>query len=120
MRKLSEIQNEDALDAIADIIDPVVEICKDAGLKKLMEKSDKLGAAKLAIKNHKSSVLQILAVLDGEPLETYKINIIQLPMKLLELFDDPDLMDFFKLQGLMISDASSGSATENTGETEKE
>ena len=35
MRKLSEIQNEDALDVIADIIDPVIEICKDEELKNI-------------------------------------------------------------------------------------
>lgn len=120
MRKLSEIQNEDALDVIADIIDPVIEICKDEELKKLMEnEKTKNEAIKAAIKNHKKSVLTILAVLDGEPIETYKVNLIQLPLKLLELFNDPDMLDFFRSQGLMNSDTSSGSATENTEETEE-
>lgn len=114
MRKLSEIQNEEALDVLAEIIDPIIIICQDQELKKVMEKDDKLQAVKIAIKNHKQEVLQILAVLDGESIETYKINLIQLPLKLLELFDDPDMKSFLEVQGLMNSDASSGSATVNT------
>lgn len=118
MRKLSEIQNEDALDVVVDLIDPVIEICQDTDLKAVMEKGDKMAAVKIAIKNHKKSVLLILAILDGEPVEKYKVNLLQLPGKLLELFNDPDMMDFFKSQGLKISDASSGSATVNTEEAE--
>lgn len=114
MRKIFEIQNEDALDVIADIIDPVIEICKDEALKAVMEAGDKVTAIKMALKNHKKPVMQILATLDGETLETYKVNIIQIPTKLFELMNDPDMMAFFQSQGLMISDASSGSATETT------
>jgi len=120
MRKLSEIQNEDALDVVAEIIDPVVSMCQDEELKKVMKTGDKLQSVKVAIKNHKSEVMTILAALDGEPLETYKVNLIQLPLKLLELFNDPDMQSFLVEQGLMISDTSSGSATESIEETEEE
>lgn len=120
MRKLSEIQNEDALDVLADIIDPVTEIFQDQELGKLMKlEKNKREAVKLAIKKHKKAVIHIMAILDGEPVETYKVNVLQLPLKLLELLNDPDMLDFFKQQGLMISDASSGSATESTEATEE-
>jgi len=114
MRKLSEIQNEDALDVIADILDPVIEICQDDELKEVMTKNDRMAAIKIAIKNHKEAIMLILATLDGEPLETYKINLIQIPTKLMELFNDPDMAAFFQSQGLKISGVSFGSATETT------
>ncbi len=117
MRKLSEIQNEEALDVIADILDPVIEICQDDELKEVMTKNDRMAAIKIAIKKHKEAIMLILATLDGESIETYKINLIQIPTKLLELFNDPDMAAFFQSQGLMISDAFSGSATVTTEET---
>lgn len=119
MRKLSEIQNEDALDVIAEIIDPVIEISQDEEIKKLTSKKDRLGAVQVAIKNHKKAVLKVLAILDGESPETYKVNIIQIPVKVMELLNDKDMQDFFQSQGLIPSDASSGSVTENIKATEK-
>ena len=114
MRKLSEIKNEDALDTLVELIDPIIEVCKDAELKQAMEKKDKVGAIKLAVKNHKKEVVRILAILDGENPATYEFNIVTLPIKLMELFNDDDMMAFFASQGWMSSETSSGSATENT------
>jgi len=113
MRKLSEIKNEDALDVLVELIDPVVLICQDMELKQVMKKNDRVQAVKIAIKNHKDEVLKILAILDGENPDTYEFNIVTLPIKLMELFNDPDMMTFFTSQGLMSSETSSGSATEN-------
>lgn len=118
MRKLSEIKNEDALDAIVDMIDPIIELSQDAEFRKLFREGDKKDAVKLAIKNHKGAVISIFAALDGEPIETYEINILQIPAKLLELFNDESITGFFQSQGLMDSDASFGSATESIEETE--
>lgn len=119
MRKMSEIQNEDALDVLVDIIDPLTEICLDKEVKKLTESKNNMGAIKVAIKNHKQAVMQILATLDGVPVEEYKVNLIQIPTKLFELLNDADMMAFFHSQGLKISGVSSGSVTENTTAIEK-
>jgi len=118
MRKISEIKNEDALDVIADIIDPVIEICADQKFKKEFESGNRGEAIRLLIKAHKKAVLAILAALDGESIETYQVNIVQIPTKLFELFNDKDMIAFFQSQGLKISGISFGSATENTEETE--
>lgn len=113
MRKLSEIQNEEALDVLADILAPVMVIAKDGEVKAAAKKG-KVEAVQYVIKNHKKPILKILAILDGVPVEEYKINVVQIPVKLTELLNDKDLMDFFQSQGLMISDEISGSATEST------
>lgn len=121
MRKLSEIKNEEALDVLADLLNPIAELSKDEGLKKVYsdkENGGKLPAVQYAIKNHKKAVLEILAILDGENPETYEVNMIQIPIKVMELLNDEDMLGFFQSQGLIVSDASSGSVTENIEEAE--
>ncbi len=121
MRKLSEIQNEDALDVLAELLDPIAELSKDKEIRRpnKNEKGEdvpktKLEMVQIAIRKHKRAVLKILATLDGVPLEEYNINLIQIPLKVYELLNDEDMMAFFQSQGLNLSDAFSGSATENT------
>ena len=120
MRKLSEIQNEDALDVLAELLDPIAELSKDKEIRRpnKNEKGEdvpknKLEMVQIAIRKHKRAVLKILATLDGVPLEEYNINLIQIPLKVYELLNDEDMMAFFQSQGLNLSDAFSGSATEN-------
>lgn len=125
MRKLSEIQNEDAIDVLADLLDPIAEISKDKEVrapKKLEDGTEvpktRLEIVQTILKRHKRAVIQILAILDGVPLEEYKINMIQIPAKVYECLNDKDILAFFQSQGLNLSDAPSGSATENTGAEE--
>ena len=96
MRKLAEVKDEEALDLLADILDPMMEICSDAEIKKMVsEKSEKLLIVKYIIKNHKSAIMQILAMLDGVPVEEYHCNVLTLPATLLELFNDPEVTALF-------------------------
>lgn len=113
MRKLSEIQNEEALDVLADILEPTIVIARDGEVKKKAKES-RMAAIQYIMKNHKSALLKILATLEGVPIEEYKVNVIQIPVKVMELLNDEDMMNFFHSQGLTISDESSGSATVNT------
>lgn len=113
MRKLSEYKNEEALDVLADIIDPVIEILADKGIAKLQRmKVPKLKLAQYIIKNHKESTLRILARLNDVPYEEYECNIFTLPMQILELLNDEELIRFFNSQGQ--TDETSGSAMETT------
>lgn len=116
MRKLSEIKNEDALEVLADIFDPITRICSDKEIRTLAGKS-RAEAVKAAVKNHKRDVLYILAKLDGEDPDKYEVNIIQIPVKIFDLLNDPDMASFFSSQGLTSSNDASGSATENTEAT---
>lgn len=120
MRKLSEITNEDALDVLADCLEPIIEISADKEFAKEFQKGKTMKAVQIAIKNHKKALLTILATLDGEPVETYSVNVIQIPTKVFELFNDKDMLSFFQSQGLEISDMSFGSATESTTATDEE
>ena len=113
--KLSEYQGETALDVLADLIEPAGEIMSDKEIGEVF-KENKFKAIGLAIKNHKKAVMQILATMDGVPVDEYKCNVFSLPVKILELLNDPDLVQLFTYQGQTGDAKSSGSASENIEE----
>ena len=113
--KLSEYHGEAALDILADLIEPVGEIMSDKEIGEVFKKN-RFKAIGLAIKNHKKAVMQIMAVLDGVPVDEYKCNVFTLPAKILELLNDPELIQLFTYQGQTGDANSSGSASENTEE----
>lgn len=113
--KLSDIKGEAALDALADLIEPAAEIMTDEQFVKCIRNNNRVKAVKLALKNHKQAIITIMAVLDGKKPEEYEVNILTLPAKLLEVLNDPDVMNLFQLQGTV---TSSGSAMENTEDEE--
>lgn len=117
MRKLSEYKNEEAIELLADILEPVCEICADDEFQKSLSKS-KMEIVQTCMKKHSKALLKIMAVLDGVPFEEYHVNILELPVKVLQLLNDEELMNFFHSQGQMISSVASGSAMENTQEKE--
>ena len=113
--KLSEYQGEAALDVLADLIEPVGEIMSDKEIGEVFKKN-RFKAIGLAIKNHKNAVMQIMATIDGVPVEEYKCNVFTLPAKILELLNDPDIVQLFTYQGQTGDANSSGSASESIEE----
>lgn len=124
MKMLSDYKGEDALDILADIIEPLSVIFADEELQKL-QKEQKAGKKiapiafiKPAIKNHKEEVLSILARIEDKPLEEYKeeVNIMALPLQILSIVNDPMVKSLFHSQSQTsnTSSASSGSAIANT------
>ncbi len=120
MRKLSEIKGEEALDVLADILEPAAEIMTDKEFALLVKNKMLIKAVSLALKKHKQAVIKILAIMEDEDPDTYVPGFATLPVKLLELFNDPEMLQVFGLQGEKEDGTSSGSATANTGATETE
>ena len=116
MRKISEIKGEDALDVLAELIDPFSDIAADQLMVFYLRSDKRAFAVKQALKAHKKAVLKILATLEGKDVETYSPSLIELPMMLLELLNDPDVVAVFRSAETA---ASSGSATENTEKKKK-
>lgn len=116
--KLSDFKGEKALDILADLIVPASEVFGDKEVLNAFQSGKRLNAVKLAIKNHKTAVIEILAVLEGETPEEYaeKITIFTLPLKLLQILNDPELLQAFSLQGQAGDATSSGSASETIEE----
>ena len=94
--KLSEIKGKKALEAIADLIDPLATIFSDKNFQEAY-KSGKpvLEIAKMMLKSHPDEIITILAVLDGEDPENYKVDLLTLPKKLFEVINDPDIQTLF-------------------------
>lgn len=114
--KLSEIKGEKALDAVADLIEPVAEIMCDKEISDIRKQKDggKVKAISLAIKKHKSAVMSILATLNDQTVEEYakECNVLSLPKQLLDIINDPAMFDLFSSQNQETS-TPSGSAMEN-------
>lgn len=111
--KLSEFRDDAALDLIADIIEPATEILADPAIKEAFSHS-KIAAIKVAIKNHKSAIKEIIARLDGKTPEECHFTALSLPVKLLTLLNDPELQQLFTLSGQTEGENACSSASENT------
>lgn len=112
--KLSDIKGETAIEVLADIIDPIAKIMADNNVRKEYAKS-KLHAIKYVIKDHSTEVIEIMARINLKTVEEYResLNLVTLPVQLLEILNDPDLMSIFQSQS-QTEETSSGSVTENT------
>ena len=110
MKKLSEYKDEEALDLLANIMEPVTEIIIDKEVVKKFRKN-KLSGITHAIKHHKRAVFECLAALNGVDVKDYHCNIISLPKAILEVINDKELIDFFGSQSQEMDEESSGSAT---------
>lgn len=111
--KLSEIKGEKALEALANLIDPISIIAQDEQFKISIQKS-RIEGIKHLLKNHKKAVIEILAILNEENPETYEPGLIEIPSMLLEFFSDPQVAELFGLQDQTTEKTSSGPVTENT------
>lgn len=115
--KLSEYKNEEALDILADILEPSAKIFSDKDVKKTFEKGGQISAIKTAIKKHKKEMIEILARLDNVPVAEYKCNILTLPVKIMEILNDTELTSFFNSQRQTGENLVSVAVTENTTAT---
>lgn len=118
MKKLSEYKDEEALDMLADLIDPVINIFGDEDVANYYRGGVKIKAVQVAIKKHKEDVINMLAILEGVPREEYHCNLLTLPKILLNIFNDPELASFFDAQSEKDSETPSGSVMVNTEEKE--
>ena len=98
--KLSEIKGEAAIDVLVDILDPASEIIGDKEIELAVKNNaTRMQIVKIALKNHKKAVIAILAALDGKKPEDYEVSVLTLPVKLLEVLNDPELVNLFSSQG---------------------
>lgn len=98
--RLSDIKGDEALDVLADILEPAAEILADEQVKVKFQEDSKLKLVSYILKNHKKNVIEIMARLDGEDPATYKynVNLLTLPRKTLEVLNDPELVNLFTSQ----------------------
>lgn len=118
MKKLAEYKDEEALEILADLLDPTIKILGDKEIAQIVRSGNKLTLVKEIIKKYPKDIMEIMAILEGVPIEEYHINIISLPKMLADIINDPLLSDFFVSQGEMVSKTPSGSAMDHIQEDE--
>lgn len=94
MRNLAEIKDNEALDLLADMLEPMIAISSDPKLKD-MKNASRLEIVQYIIRNHKEPIMQVMAILEGVPFEDYHCNVLTLPATLLELFNTPEISKLF-------------------------
>ena len=117
--KLSEIKNEQAIEVLADMFDPIIEIASDENVISAARGNNKVLMVKVILKEHSRAVFELMALSEGVPVDEYECDVLTLPMKLLDLFNRPELGFLFQSQGQKMGETSFGSATENTKVGEK-
>lgn len=117
--ELSEIKNEQAIEVLADMFDPIIEIASDEKVVSAARGDNKVLMVKYILKEHSRAVFELMALSEGVPVDEYECDIFTLPMKLLDLFNRPELSFLFQSQGQKTGETSFGSATENTEVEEK-
>lgn len=118
--RLSDFENEKALDLLANIIEPATEIMSDEGIaKKYRSGQPKLLIVKDILRNHKKQAMEIIAAMHGVDVEHLKVNPISLTRDILEIINDPELQAVFTLQSQTEAAMYSGSVTESTEEKEQ-
>lgn len=110
--KLSDIKGEEALDVVAELLDPITAMGMKDEIKKA-DRKDKIGFIKIILKSCKKEIIEILAILDRTPVEEYEVSLLSLPSKVMELFNDPSVQELFGWQS-QAEQTSSGSVTETT------
>lgn len=127
MKRLSEYRGEQAIEVMGDILEPATIIMGDPEIRKLNDDSaSKVKIVKYILKNHRESVLQIMAVLDGVDVDDKKayedyrksVNFFTLPMNLLSILNDPDVQSLFTSQGQMMDSTFSTPASEKLQEND--
>ena len=95
MRKLSEIKGEEALDVLAEIIEPAAQIFTDENVKEALKSGSRIKATKIILKDHTKAILTLMATLEETPVEEYKPTLLALPALIIEVLNDPELNSLF-------------------------
>ena len=97
MRKLSEIKGEEALDVLAEILVPIVEIWDDEEVRKGYE-TNVAKSVSIALKKYRKEIIGIFASLDGKTYdeEVKEINLVSLPADIIGILNEPAIKDLFQ------------------------
>ena len=114
--KISEIKGQAAIDALADLLDPMSIILTDKKVIEALRTQNRLKAMQVMLKSHPKEVVEMLAILEGEDPNTYEPSLAVLPLKLLQFFNDPEIKELFFSQEQTKDETSSSPVTENIEE----
>lgn len=114
MKKLSDYQNDEAIELWADLLEPLGRIIQDDKIRKTIQSGKApIAIAQEILKNHSKDASEILLRIDPEPLNGLTI-VVRLVALINEIGTNKDLKSFFGFAEMQTDSESSGSATANT------
>ncbi len=114
--KIDSFVREDAIDLIANLLDPVSRILAVEKTKEVFETKTVIEIAVYILKNFKQEALEIVCVINGEDPQKWKFTAYDVINTLTEVLNNPQIMEVFGLRSQKEESDSSGSATEITEE----
>ena len=118
--KLSEMRGDKALDVLADIIEPAVEIMQDKKIATAAKAGKTLDVVKIICKHHKKSITTIMAVMEDKDPDTYEVGVLTLPKMILDLINDPEIQMLFTSPPSKEAKKRSGKQSENIKDPEEQ
>ena len=111
MGRILDARGDEALDVLAELLEPVGEIAADPEISEKMKTGGggtMLDLAKAMLKNHKDAVVQIMAIDDGKTAEEERgfLTALTIPARLIKIMSMP-----------AVSEMLFGSATTGTPAT---
>ena len=96
MRKLSEVKGEEALDVLAEILEPIVTIINDEEVKAGFD-TNVAKSVSVALKKYKKEILEIFASINGKSVKETceEIDILSLPSYIVEILNEPEIQRLF-------------------------
>lgn len=115
---MKAMTNEQKLDLLADLMDPLGEIAGDRAILKLASEGGVAQALAQAIRGHKGAVIRIMAAIEGEEADGYRLDGAVLLIKALAKWNaiQDIVTELFPTPAQSAAAASSGPATEATQE----
>ncbi len=100
MGRILDARGEEALDVLADLLDPITEIATDPEISGMMQTGGSATVAQFAaavLRRHKSAVMQIMAIDDGKTAEEERgiLSAVTVPARLLKLLSNPAVKELF-------------------------
>lgn len=116
--KISNLRGEDAIDKMADLIEPITAIASDKDFEKLYKSKPLVFAVQHCLKHHKKEIMEILAIMNCEDPDYFDPKFWEIPKMIFELLEDENVKSLFTSQQMKNSNDTSFVAIQNTKETE--
>lgn len=111
--KLSELRDDQALDALEALIDPVCDIVNKETLEMVSQKKFR-ELFKVLLHDHRRSLVAILAAVECKKPEEFSFSLGDLFEKFKDLLEDTEFMKVFRSQLQTVARESSGAASADT------
>lgn len=110
--KLRDFKGPDGIQVVGKLLIPITTILGNPENSQDIARGNILVQVGAFFRNNPKEVFEILAIMDGKEPENYQLTAQDALAKLLEWFDDPELLGLFGLQSETVT--SPGSATTTT------